>query len=421
MALLAIGLQGKAGLGQEPVQIPVSPSERLRVFLDCQSPGCDFDFFRAQITYLDWVRDREDADVHVLVTSEATGGGGRLIHLAYVGRGDFSDVSFRHDFDTPDWYFADELRRAVSRRLQAGFLPFLVGRDEFDWIEVHFTSPESVFMHEPAEAEDHDPWRGWVFNLGVSGSYGGETQTRTSSYSGYFVAGRTTGSSRVRLSVSSSEDHDEFEFGDETFTSSSGWFQASLALVRSLGEHWGVGLRGVLESSTYENMDEEIRVALAAEANLFPYSDVTRRALIVQYRLGWNSFDYEELTLFDKEEERVFDHEAVASLDLLQEWGAVNVEVGASQYLHAPEMYSLTLSGTFSIRLFRGFSLDLFGSYDSVHDQLNIPKGGASEQEVLLRRKALKTSYFAYASVGFSYRFGSILNNAVNPRLGSFR
>ena len=99
----------------------------------------------------------------------------------------------------------------------------------------------------------------------------------------------------------------------------------------------------------------------------------------------------------------------------------MNLEFGGSQYLHDPKKYGLTASGSFSIRLFRGFSLDLFGSYDSVHNQLNIPKGGASEEDVLLRRKALETSYYAYGSVGFSYRFGSIFNNAVNPRLGSYR
>jgi hypothetical protein len=37
----------------------------------------------------------------------------------------------------------------------------------------------------------------------------------------------------------------------------------------------------------------------------------------------------------------------------------------------------------------------------------------------LLRRKQLETSYNYYAYVGISYSFGSIFNNAVNPRFGS--
>jgi hypothetical protein len=408
-------------VGQEPLEIPIPAGERLRVFLDCQSPGCDFDYFRTDITYVDWVRDREDAGLHVLVTSEATGGGGRLFHLDFVGRAAFENLVYRHDFDTPDWFSTDEMRRALSRRLQTGLLPYLGGTEVFDWIEVRHTSPDEVFMFEPPDEERDDPWRGWVFNLGVDGSFGGETQTRSWSYSGSVSAGRTTEASRIRFSAAKSRNEDEFDFADETFTSASERYQAALSMVRSLGDHWGLGVRGQVWSSTFENMDRGIRASAGVEASFFPYSEFTRRSLVAQYSFGWNSFDYQEETLFDKIEEKILDHRATLSLELLQEWGDVSVAVGASQYLHDPDMYSFTTSGSFSIRIFRGFSLDLFGSYDSVHDQLNIQKGGASEEEVLLRRKALATSYYAYASIGFSYRFGSMFNNAVNPRLGSFR
>ena len=50
----------------------------VRVFLDCQGralSGCDFDLVRREIAWVDWVRNREDADVHLLVTSTRTGAG----------------------------------------------------------------------------------------------------------------------------------------------------------------------------------------------------------------------------------------------------------------------------------------------------------------------------------------------------------
>ena len=52
------------GIGQE-----------VRVFLDCQGPGCDFDLTRREITWVTWVRDREDADVHLLVRFTPSGSG----------------------------------------------------------------------------------------------------------------------------------------------------------------------------------------------------------------------------------------------------------------------------------------------------------------------------------------------------------
>ena len=40
-----------------------------RVFIDCR--GCDRDYFREEITYVNYVRDRKDADIHVLDTGIA--------------------------------------------------------------------------------------------------------------------------------------------------------------------------------------------------------------------------------------------------------------------------------------------------------------------------------------------------------------
>ena len=45
----------------------------------------DIDFVRREVTFVDWVRDRADADVHVLVTSQRTAsGGGRAYQLAFL-------------------------------------------------------------------------------------------------------------------------------------------------------------------------------------------------------------------------------------------------------------------------------------------------------------------------------------------------
>ena len=51
-----------------------SRPDALRVFLDCAS--CDENYIRTEITFVNYVRDRTLADVHVLITTQATGGGG---------------------------------------------------------------------------------------------------------------------------------------------------------------------------------------------------------------------------------------------------------------------------------------------------------------------------------------------------------
>ena len=62
--------------------------EALRVFLDCAV--CDFDYLRTEMTYVNYVRDRQDAEVHVLVTTEPTGGGGTAYTIDFIGLRQFA-------------------------------------------------------------------------------------------------------------------------------------------------------------------------------------------------------------------------------------------------------------------------------------------------------------------------------------------
>ena len=87
-----------------------------------------------------------------------------------------------------------------------------------------------------------------------------------------------------------------------------------------------------------------------------------------------------------------------------------------SQYLSDPTKLSLGLSGNLNFRVFRGLSLAVQASVSFIHDQLYLPAAGATTEEVLLNLRQLATSYSYYSAIGFSYTFGSIYNNVVNPR-----
>jgi hypothetical protein len=56
--------------------------------------------------------------------------------------------------------------------------------------------------------------------------------------------------------------------------------------------------------------------------------------------------------------------------------------------------------------------------YARIHDQINLAKGNVSQEDVLLQRRQLATSYEYYGSIGIRYSFGSIYTNVVNPRFG---
>ena len=91
--------------------------------------------------------------------------------------------------------------------------------------------------------------------------------------------------------------------------------------------------------------------------------------------------------------------------------------MNASQYLQDLDRYAVEFNGSVEVRITQGLSIELGGNVAFIYNQLNLPKGDADLEEVLLRRRLLETDYEAGFSVGFRYRFGSIFNNVVNPRL----
>jgi len=74
------------------------------------------------------------------------------------------------------------------------------------------------------------------------------------------------------------------------------------------------------------------------------------------------------------------------------------------------------LFNALNVRLFKGFNLNMFVSASLVRDQLYLAKGELSDEDILVRRRQLASSFSYFGGIGVSYTFGSIFNNVVNPR-----
>ena len=68
------------------------------------------------------------------------------------------------------------------------------------------------------------------------------------------------------------------------------------------------------------------------------------------------------------------------------------------------------------MRLFKGFSVEIFGGGSRRRDQLSLRKGEATPEEILVRQRELATGFQLEFGFGVSYSFGSVFNNIVNPR-----
>lgn len=99
-----------------------------------------------------------------------------------------------------------------------------------------------------------------------------------------------------------------------------------------------------------------------------------------------------------------------------QPWGKAGGSLQASHFLDDVAQYRLRAGAGVRLRVFRGLSLDLSGDVSRVRDQINLPAGDTTEEEVLLRIRELQTGFEYGVSFRFSYTFGSIVSNVVNPR-----
>jgi hypothetical protein len=72
------------------------------------------------------------------------------------------------------------------------------------------------------------------------------------------------------------------------------------------------------------------------------------------------------------------------------------------------------------VRIGGGLSFFVRLNASVVHNQVNLAKGDVTELEVLTRKRQLASNYNYYTSFGLAFRFGSKLNNFVNPRFGGY-
>ncbi|MBA3970240.1 MAG: hypothetical protein H0X52_09070, partial [Gemmatimonadetes bacterium] len=317
-------------------QVPVSPpaaatGDALRVFLDCNSPGCDFDFFRTEIKFVDYVRDRSDADVHVLVTTQGTGGGGREYTLAFLGQRRFAGRNNTLRYTSRQTESEDVIRRGLARTIKAGLVAYAVETPAGARIEIGYAAPTAAA--EQAAPARRDRWNFWTFSVGLNGFTNGDDNYDYTNVRGSFSANRTTEALKVNFGVNSFYSENSFNLGDRTVTTLQRSSSVNSLAVRSIGNQWSAGGRSSISSSTFENQDLRVRVAPAIEYSFFPYSEATRRQVTLQYTPGINYLDYEAQTIFGKTEEVLVDHRLTLAADIKQPWGSIDMSVEGSQYL----------------------------------------------------------------------------------------
>jgi len=415
--LLAVVVLG--GLFRTPPVLAQDAAEAPRIFFDCQGRSCDDTYYRTEIPWVTWVRDQQDADLHMIMTSQNTGAGGREYQLDATGReaySEYEDQTFLQSLPTDT---QRETLDGLSHSLGLAFARFAQYAGFRNLVSLQAAQRGNAVRTAGLVSADQvdDPWNLWVFNTSANGNFSGEATRTSRRFSGSFSASRVTPTWKQNYRTSINYNFQENNFPNRApFVDERTDYTFSSTVVYSVAELWSLGFTARAGKDTRDNQAFFAQISPALEYSFFPYDEATRRAVTAFYEIGPVYYDYIELTRDEYLEETRFQQSLSLQVSQRQTWGDINVNLRGSHYLHDFGRNNLQLGGQVSFRITRGLDVNFGGSYTLVSDQLYLTFEGLSDDELLTGVRSAATDKRHILFVGLSYRFGSIFNNVVNNR-----
>jgi hypothetical protein len=386
---------------------------RLKVYVDCND--CFGDYIREEVDMVEYVRDPAGADVHIIVSTADTASAGIERAVALIGLGRFKGMNFNLRAVSQNSDTEDTQRQRLATAITIGLLNYLSREGVKGGLRVEVEQTAQPGQAAPAS----DPWNFWVMSVQGQIAMAGEESSRELDLSAELGADRITDEWKITMGFEIEHRREDFDLDEEEplrAVRNERDFDGLLA--RSVNDHWSIGGRASIDSSTFDNIAIRLFAGPAIEYNLFPYSQYTRRQLRFGYAAGPYFARYREQTLLLTFRDAMAQQRASVTLDQREPWGSLQAEVEYEAFLPDLSLYRLQLEGGVNVRLARGLSLSVEGTASRLRDQISIPRRGVTDEEVLLRLRRLSSGYEYTLQIGLTYTFGSIFNTIVNPRFG---
>jgi hypothetical protein len=417
--LLALALVGQEPQAAPPPPAPDTAAGALRVYLDCGM--CDLDFLHTEISFVDWVRDRHDAQVYLLVTNQGTAAGGTAYTLTLIGQEKFEGRADTLRYDARPDASDDDVRRGLAHLMGLGLARYVAQTPQAAEVELRRRPlPPGQVGGPGTGVQPRDPWNYWVFSLNTSVDLEGQESYRYNSFYYLVSANRVTDQWKLSFNLSQNRYTNKSQITDTSwYTNRQNSLYYTGLVVRSLGPHWSAGIKTAVNSSTSYNRDWRVQAGPAIEYDVWPYSQSTRRILRINYSLGVEHDKYDTVTVYKRTAENLATHSLEIYLASIQPWGTLSLDLTGNQYLRDLRLWDYNVFGGVSLHVVRGLSLGGYFSYSWIQDQLYLRAAQATPYQILTHTVQLPTSYSYYTYFSLTYTFGSIHNNVVNPRFGS--
>ncbi len=176
-----------------------------RVFVDGER--LDMNFIKEEIQFVNYVRDRTEADVHVLITQQRTGSGGNEYTLKFIGQGLFEDLHNELKFYSNNVNTKDESRKGLVQMLKLGLTPYAARTPICAILQLNLDRK----VKTTAVA---DRWNFWLFSVSANARLNGEKSRTSNSIFGNVSLNRTTPQAKFRLGVSTNIEETRYDYED---------------------------------------------------------------------------------------------------------------------------------------------------------------------------------------------------------------
>ena len=398
--------------------------QKLKVFLDC-NPVCDENFIKTEITVVDFVLDRLAADVHLLITSQVNGSGGNSFQLIFFGQNSFKNrLNDSLLFSLSANVTSVETRLETVKRIKLGLIPFIINTPYVNSIEINMQDIKNDVDNSSSTLITKDKWNYWVYKIGIDGEFNEDEVYRNEKQSGNISVNRTTPSLRVNFLLNGNYSNSRYEYDSSAsilnYKVVNSNYEMSHYLVESLGRNWSYRYELSYSNSTFSNIKNKLYFGTGIEYAIIPYSQSNNKFFAINYNLDISRYNYFETTIYDKTSETLLGQKIQADLSLKQKWGYITSRITYHNFFNDWKLNNLSADLNINLRVTGGLFFYVYFNGAVEHDQIYLEKGDASIEEILTKRKQLQSSYKIYSGIGLSYRFGSILNNFVNPRFSNY-
>jgi len=387
-------------------------SLKLNVYV---SGFTDISYLTNKIDFALFVSEKNLALVVVRIEEKSTVSGGKEFIITYSGQKELNGISDELSYVPQPGETEENTKQALATILEIALIKYAARTPVGENISIEYSHTEEQV------AAVKDKWNYWLFSLNFYFGLNREKSMKGNSLSGGLSARRITDEWIMRASVYTNYNENIFDMEDIglSYKNITRDHNFSGLLVKSISDHWSVGAFCEASQVTYYNNKFSFELAPAVEYNIFPYIESEKRSFTFLCRLGYIYRKYWEETIYGKMNEGLVQTSLTTDVEIIKPWGSIESSLTGSVYLKDLAKNRLTWDFEIGIRLFKRLTFDIEWRISMIRDQIFLERGGASFEEVLLRRKRLETSYDYSLEFGFSYSFGSLISDVVNPIFGN--